>query len=206
MKNELVPPEIKGKNVDLEESVTLDTTEEASLAFKRAYNRLLNPAIWHTLAGPSSAEFILTNDHAEEQHRLAKKGDHFKIDIPGPASAKGDGYDWVTVETIEQIDNPGKDEESCGMKLRASGKPGEEGESAAHFFKEDATSSFVIHRKGNKVTASYHGRNEVPNTDTGKTIDNIRNSMVAIGALAGLSELQWSSIIKGFLSNDVSDL
>ena len=92
------------------------------------------------------------------------------------------------------------------MKLRASGKPGEEGESAAHFFKEDATSSFVIHRKGNKVTASYHGRNEVPNTDTDKTIDNIRNSMVAMGALAGLSELQWSRIIKGFLSNDVTDL
>lgn len=202
MKSELIPPEIKGKNINLEKSVELDTNDEAVYVFKRACNRMLNPASWHKLCGSASAEFTLNNEKAEEEHRLAKKGDLFKIDIPGPGPSGGDGYDWVRVEFVEEIDNPGRDEESCGMKLRASQPPFNEGKDTAHFFKEDATSSFVISRVKNKVSASYHGRNEIPNTSTDNNADNIRNSMIAIGAFAGLSELQWSTLLKGFLENE----
>ncbi|MEO8763533.1 MAG: hypothetical protein ABI416_04560 [Ginsengibacter sp.] len=203
MENELVPPETKGKNTDLENSVELDTKEEAMFTFKKACNRMLNPAAWHNLCGPASAEFTLTGDKGGEEYRLAAKGDYFKIDIPGPGPSAGDGYDWVRVEFLEEIDNPGNDEESCGMKLRASAAPNTAGNDTAHFFNEDATSSFIIHRKGNKVTASYHGRNEAPNNATGKITDNIRNSMIAMGAFAFLSELQWSALIKGFLTNEI---
>jgi hypothetical protein len=205
MKNEMIPPEIKGKNTNLENGVELDTKEAALFTFKRACNRMLNPAVWHKLCGPASAEFILSNNKAESAHRLARKGDLFKIDIPGPGPSAGAGYDWVRVEFVEEISNPGKDEESCGMKLRAAAPPFKKEKDTAHFFKEGATSSFIIHRKKNKVTASYHGRNEIPNTSTDKTIDNIRNSIIAIGAFAGLSELQWSGLIKSFLEKEIDE-
>ncbi|MEO5889966.1 MAG: hypothetical protein ABIQ31_06905 [Ferruginibacter sp.] len=203
MQDKLIPPEIKGKNTDLETSVELETIGEAMDTFKRAHKRMLNPPLWHKLCGPASAEFILTGETDVEEHRLAKKGDHFRIDIPGPGPSAGGGYDWVKLESVEDDANPGTDEESCGIKLRAAARPGEEDNGTAHFFNAEATSSFIIQRKGKKVTASYHGRNEIPNTDTTKTSDKIRNSVVAMGAYAFLSELQWSALIKGFLEKEI---
>jgi hypothetical protein len=205
MHNELIPPEIKGKNINLESTVELASAEEAQYSFQRARNRMLNPDIWHRMAGRGSAEFVLTNRNAEEEHRLARKGDLLKIDIPGPGPSAGDGYDWVTVESIEEINNPGNDEESCGMKLKATSPPAGFANETAHFFDEGASSSFIVHRKGNKVTASYHGRNEVPNTAASNVKDKVRNVLVSIGAMAGISELQWKALIKGFLEKETDE-
>ena len=203
MENELIPPEIKGKNIDLENSKEAATKEAAIAVFETARKRMLNPGLWQKISGPGSAAFVLMNDKGVEENRPAKKGDHIRIDIPGPGPATGDGYDWVRVEFIEEIDNPGYNEASCGIKLRASSPPGGSTNKTAHFFKDDATSSFIIHRNGNKVTGSYHGRNEIPNTSTNKITDNIRNTMVAMGAIAGFSELQWMALIKGFVDGVV---
>lgn len=200
----MIPPETKGKNVNLEQSMDAGTKEAATAAYQKACERMLNPAVWHKLCGPASAKFVLTTDTGDETRGAAKKGDYFKIDIPGPGSSEGDGYDWVTVEFIEEINNPGHDEDLYGMKLRASSNPSKEGAETAHFFTDEATSSFIIHRKGIKVTASYHGRNEVPNISTGKATDNVRNSLVALGAFAQLSEVQWTALIKGFLENEAT--
>lgn len=203
MENELIPAALQGKNTNLESTVVLQDHDEAELAFTRAYNRLLNPAVWHKLCGPASAEFMLMNDHAKEENRLAREGDYFRIDIPGPGPVKGEGYDWVRVELIEERQYPAEDEERAGMKLRAAAPPDKKENQAAHFFDAGATSSFLLSRKGNKITASYHGRNEVPNTATESTADNLRNSLVAMGAIAGLSEMQWSALIKGFLEKEI---
>ena len=202
MENEMVPPEIKGKNTDLERCFEAATVEAAISIYKMASERMLDPFCWHKLCGPASAEFALMDEKGEPIDGPAKRGDHLRIDIPGPGTATGGGYDWVRVEFIEEISNPAKDEESCGMKVRAASAPGKEQKDTAHFFKTDATSSFIVHRSQNRVTASYHGRNEIPNTSTGNTADNIRNTMVAMGAIAGFSEVQWSTLTKGFLKNE----
>ncbi|MEO6732537.1 MAG: hypothetical protein ABIN01_15060 [Ferruginibacter sp.] len=205
MENEIIPPEIKGKNTNLDKSIVLDTKDEAVNAFKRAYKRMLNPGIWHKLSGAISAQFTLTGEDATEEERLAQEGDYFKIDLPGPGPATGDGYDWVRVELLKDHTDHEIDEESIGMKLRACSPPGKDTDDTAHFFKDDATSSFIIRRTGTKVTASYFGRNEIPNTDTNKATDNIRNTMVAMGAIAGLSELQWSALLEGFLEEEIGE-
>jgi hypothetical protein len=49
------------------------------------------------------------------------------------------------------------------------------------------------------VTAHYFGRNEEPNTEGLGLTDKIRNVVVAGGALAGMSELQWTALLKGLL-------
>ncbi len=177
--NLLIPDNRKGKQSDFSHSVNLPSREQALDTFKRAYKRMLNPGIWHKLVGRASAEFLLMGKKGNEAHRLAQVGDYFRIDIPGPGPSEGDGYDWVKVELVENKANPSGEEEIVGMKLRSCQNPLRSDKDAAHFFKSDASSSFLIVRKGNTVIASYHGRNEIPNTATGHIMDNVRNALVS---------------------------
>lgn len=197
----LVPENVKGKSVDLEESVLEKNTENAENTFNRACTRLLNPPIWHELAGTFSAEFELNDEGAKYPERLAGVNDYFKITIPGPGNNAGDGYDWVKVEAIEENTLPGA-EASFAMRVRASPSPSHAEKGTAHFFKEDATSTFIVRRTGNEITVSYHGRNELPNTE-GDLTDKIRNTIVASGAALGLSELHWKALLKGLLAKEI---
>ena len=201
--NDLIPHNKTGKPVDLEESITLPGKEDAIDAYKRACKRLLNVNIWHKLSGFASADFLLKNEEGIASHGLAEVGDYFQIDIPGPGPASGDGYDWVKVEAIEKRSDPASEEESMGMMLRPSENPNKKGSDTSHFFTTEATSTFIIHRKENVVSVSYHGRNEVLNTATEKLTDKIRNSIIGMVAMLGISELQWNSLIKSFLEREV---
>ena len=89
------------------------------------------------------------------------------------------------------------------VETRPCGTPGSATYGTAHFFRSDATSTFIIERNGSRVTAFYHGRNELPNTATPNLSDNIRNGLVAAGAIMSLSEIQWSALSKGFLTKEI---
>ena len=200
--NDLIPLNTKGKPSDLEFPVTLATRAEAIDTYRRACKRLLNPPIWHELAGWATANFSLVEQNGQEIPRLIRLGDYIRIDIPGPGPASGDGYDWVKVVMLEDHSEPEAEDEWVGMKVQPSTGPGKAGD-PAHFFDVHASSTFIIERNGNTVTAFYHGRNEVPNTATEKISDNIRNAIVAAGAIIGLSEAQWSALSRGFLSAEI---
>jgi hypothetical protein len=195
----LIPEPIKGKQTDLKETVTLASKEDAVQTYKQACEKMLNPSLWHPLAGKLSAIFTVTDHNGEPVNELAGKGRYLQIDIPGPGPKAGQGFDWVQIELIVNESNPEAAEEYAGMKVRACSHPKIVSTDTAHFFQDQATSSFVIERKGNTVNACYYGRNEIPNTETGNTLDKIRNSLVASGAMAGLSEAQWSALLKAFL-------
>jgi hypothetical protein len=203
MVNELVPQNLKGKPSDLECSVTLVSRAKAVNCFKRAGKRLLNPPIWHELAGWASAEFKLFGAKGGEQHRLAREGDYFQIDIPGPRPVPGDGFDWICVEKIADHSGHAAETEWIGMKVHPCANPDNFSSESVHFFRSVASSSFIIERTGNKVTAHYHGRNELPNNQTNETRDNVRNSIVDAGAGLILSKAQWSTLIKGLLLQDI---
>jgi hypothetical protein len=199
----IIPENVSGKAVDVEHSVMLPNIEEAKNTFKRAYKRLLNVSLWHEIAGAVSADFVLTDDSGNEVHRLAEEGDYLKIDIPGPGLKTGEGYDWVQVEKI--VDNSGPDnlQESIAMRVCAAKNPQTDEDATAHFFKDGATSTFIIEREDLKVTATYYGRNEAVNTETGKTIDNLRNTVVGGAALAAGSKLQWDALMKKLLEPEI---
>src|ERR1700727_1901935 len=91
----LIPENTIGKPNDITYSITADSTETAVDIFKRAYMRLLNVALWHQLCGFASATFALVGRTGGEVYRLAEIGDYIRIDIPGPGSITGNGYDWV---------------------------------------------------------------------------------------------------------------
>ena len=200
-KPSIVPANFEGKSVDLEESVIENNPEDAENTFNRACTRLLNPRIWHQLAGSLSAEFELQSPAAENADRLARLNDYIMINIPAPGNSAGDGYDWVKIDALEENTIPDA-ASSFAIRLRSSANPAHLEKGTAHFFTSDATSTFIVKRTGNKVFASYHGRNEVPNTH-GDVTDKIRNTVVASGAALGLSELHWKALLRGLLEKEI---
>lgn len=199
----IIPQNNVGKQTDFEHSVTLADLEQARDTFKRAYKRLLNVPVWHELCGAASAEFELTDANGNPAHRLAEAGDHFKIDIVGPGTKAGNGYDWAVVKKIIDNSAPDSENESFALQVSAAKNPQSASGETAHFFTDEATSTFIVERSGNIVTATYAGRNESANNDTGEKIDNLRNSVIAGLALAAGSKLQWDALLKGLLEPEI---
>jgi hypothetical protein len=192
----LIPGQEKGKSVDLREELVAADEEMARQVFKQAVDRLCRPASWHEVAGVLSGIFTVEKKDAGEP---AEPGDHIRINIPGPGLREGDGDDWVRVKTIDR-DFDELSDESFGLLLEVSTNPHSPNPAISHFFGEGASSSLLITRKGKLVTAFYKGRNETINTENLALTDKIRNIVVAGGAIAGISELQWSALLKGLLT------
>ena len=184
----IIPKNEKGKAVDLQHSVTANSIDEAKEIFNLVCERLQHPGTWHELVGTLGATFTVKDIFKNTlQHPLAIN-DFIQIDLPAP------GTDWVKVYTIEKNVNKNADE-SFAITVVVSREPGSHKEGVDHFFDEGASSTFMARRKGKEVIASYHGRNETPNKD------KLRNTIVALGAMAGLSELQWKALLKGLLEH-----
>ena len=194
----MVPENTIGKTVDINHTVKLNK-EEAKTTYNVARERLLNPDCWRDLAGIGTAEFELISRN--EDFKQVQENDYLRINIPGPGSIAGDGYDWVIVEKIEE-NNFSETDKNIGLKLRASSNPHTDKTDTAHFFKKEATSTFIIKLKDDVVTAYYYGRNEVPNVEDVPILDKVRNTVVATGAAIGLSELQWNALLTGFLQKE----
>jgi len=197
--DEFVPVQQEGKALDLEHSLSTGTVAEAKALYQAACQHLLHPGNWHLLAGNGTAEFNLYTKAHDAAGEIAVN-DHLYIDIPLGGLLVAEEHDWVKVENIAQNVVPQADE-SMGITLRSCCNPLHPQEGTSHFFTGSATSTLVVKRTGNIVTAVYHGRNEKPNTTTGNLLDNTRNALVAISAMAGLSRLQWEALLKGLLGD-----
>jgi hypothetical protein len=193
----VIPENKTGKEVNLEVSWSAPSVDAAISTFERASFRLKNPAAWKTFAGKLSSDFELRNIYGPIS-RLAEVGDYIRVNLPLAAN----GGDWVRVEAIETEVDPASDE-SVAIRLRPSPAPASGEDHADHFFDSTATSTLMIRRSRNLLSASYHGRNETVNTKEGNLMENLRNSFVSLGAMLGYSELQWKSLLKGFLSEEI---
>jgi hypothetical protein len=193
----IVPEQHEGGATNTESVETFDTIEAARAFYQVVSNRLLNVNAWHDYAGKGTAAFQLTDEHGTEVVRTAQKGDHFKIDIPGPGSVTGEGYDWVQIEEIVEEHN--EDTDTIAIRVRPTSNPRNDKQDVAHFFTDDATSNFIVKREGTQVLAAVRGRNEKPNTKAEAIIDKARNTAVATGAITGFSNYQWKSLVTGLL-------
>lgn len=195
--NEIIPPQIVGSAVDAVEKRKFKTETEAQALFEKASKRLLSVNDWGKYAGISS--FQLMDAHGIRADRVAESGDFIRIDIPGPGTHVGMGYDWVRIEDIQFLSDG--DQKLWYINVRPCHHPMDKDGPTAHFFKDTATSTFVIRKSGLVVTAEEHGRNEVANTDEGNFLDKSRNFFVGIAAKIGLSYPQWKSLVKGLLED-----
>ena len=202
---ENIPEQHIGVESNTTHSLTAKNKEEAQDIYTRACERLLNINTWHKLSGTGSADFKLVEKDGNEVYRLAKENDYFKIDIPGPGSVTGQGYDWVKVEKIEEVSDTEQDRQQFSIRVRPSSNPTNIKDDVAHFLSDEATSTFIISRDKNIVTAGVFGRNETPNKNVEKIVDKIRNIIVGSGALAGASKIQWKSLVKGLLADEIPE-
>lgn len=196
-----IPENSKGRKTDTRSDITLPDSQSAKDCFQEAKKILLNVQAWHTIAGPGSAVFTLTDAAGREVQRELQPGDHFKINIPGPGSGSGEGDDWVKVETVDYQHLPEEDSEFLLLKVRPAANPRNEKKDTAHFFTGEANSYFLIKREGHSVSAEVHGRNELPNAEANSLGDKIRNTFVALGAFLGFSDAQWKSLTDGIINN-----
>ena len=188
-----IPEQYKGNKLNVEYTLIASSIKEAVAIFSESVKRMLHVNGWQEITNSALSRFQLTDDKGNDLHRSAKEGDLFKIDIPGPGNEVGEGFDWVRVEVIILKIN------RVAMRVRPVASPMHPKDGTAHFFTRDATSTFQIFRRGRIVTSGVYSRNEVPNTEASQVIDTVRNTAVAIGAIAGASRVQWESLVRGFV-------
>jgi hypothetical protein len=196
-----IPDQQTGDRSDIEEHLETSTPRQAHSTFVEASRRLLSINEWEGLSGPLSAAFILTDNEGTKLDRAPRPGDFIRINIPGPGTATGKGYDWVRIESIDDKPNPSGNEESLSIRVRPVASPTNDEGDVAHFFDDTATSTFMIERKNLRVVASVHGRNEQPNKEVERPVDKMRNTVVATIATAGVAARQWTMLTKGILKD-----
>ncbi len=78
---------------------------------------------WGKLCGALSSSFQLVDKlGGEEIDEAANAGLFIRIDIPGPGSNAGKGYDWVSIEQVEEI-RLGEHQQLFFIRARPSGHP-----------------------------------------------------------------------------------
>ncbi|MCF0057080.1 hypothetical protein [Dyadobacter sp. CY356] len=186
-----IPAQEDGSKINVESSVDVNSEEQAKALFQTAKSRLLDVNNWHDITGKMLAEFQLT-DSSGNQTTTLQEGTYFKIDIPGPGSNAGDGFDWVKVEKIDAYTTP--DIDSIGIRVRPASNPLSTNTDIAHFYSQDSTSTFTITREATKVTAGVYDRNTKTNKDSEQLPDQLRNAVVGIGGIITFSRIQWKSL------------
>lgn len=192
-----VPEQNEGVQKDFREIVDAKDKKSAMALFRESKKRLLDINNWDKLSGSFSAKFRLTDLYGKEIKRKAKTGDHIKISIPAPSPE--DEADWVTNESIEEKKDPEGETENFSLRVRPTNNPLKEKSDIAHFLSEDATSNFIIHRHDTKVLAGIYGRNEKPNFKSSTFPAKVRNTIVALGAILGIADFQWTKLLLGII-------
>jgi hypothetical protein len=194
----IIPSHGDGFIITAETEVKLDAEKAAEKLFHVAKGRLLDVNNWHGIAGEQLAHFQLTDDSGIEVPGPARKGLFFRVDIPGPGSKEGDGFDWVEIEEMEQFSSVDKD--GIALRVRPASNPATNGNETAHFYSRDSTSTFTVVRNGNIVSAVIYDINTKANKESGNVIDKIRNAVVGTAAILSFSKLQWKNLTNGLLA------
>lgn len=197
-----IPAQQEGEHTDIIHFVDCDTQEQAHQLFLLAKNRLKDISNWHKISGPGSSKFSITDAQGNEDYKVAEKGDHFYINLPAPGSIAGDGLEWVRIENIEEVEDAKAENEYITITVRPVANPRHPDKATAHFFSHTSTSTFIVERYLNHVSAAVHGRNEVPNNHDTNLYDTVRNTIIALSARVGLSGPQWKKLVTGLLKND----
>lgn len=187
----LVPQQHEGRPIDVEESVSLDSPEEANTFFENIAARMLSVNEWKEIAGSISADFKLTDSQRREIDGGAEEGYLIRIDIPGPGPKEGDGYDWVEIEKINATSDGSK--RTVSMRVRPT---------IAHFYSSESTSTFTVTLDGHKVTVGIYDRNTKPNTSADNLQDKVRDTAVGAAAVTAFSKLQWANLAKGLVERE----
>ncbi|SEH29739.1 hypothetical protein [Chryseobacterium culicis] len=193
-----IPPQKKGGFHNTESIKKFDNPEMTAQEFVILKNRLYSVNQWKDFCGEGFADFKLYDSSGNYVDRIPVKGDFIRIDIPGPGTLEA-GFDWVKITDISD-DHTKEDEfENISMTCRPSKEPAKSGKRyTAHFYSSGATSTFMISRGNTYIKAAVYGRNETANLDA-NFLDTIRNVVIALGGMIGISKIQWKRLTDALL-------
>jgi hypothetical protein len=194
----IAPPQYSGKEIRSEATIQLNSQSEAKTFFETAKQRLLDVNNWNKIAGVITAQFRVIDERGNEVTRMVNRNDYLRINIPGPGSKEGEGYDWVQVEELKEINEPSF--QSVGFRVRPCSNPFSDKNETAHFYSQDATSSFIVSRDNTQITSLIIDRNLQPNTDSTSLVDKVRDVVIGVSAIAGLSKIQWQGLADGLVA------
>ena len=196
----IIPEQFKGQELEVEAIQALNDETAAQTLYDMARRKLLDVNNWKKIAGAITAQFQIIDEKGKEVAREVKKGDYLRINIPGPGSKEGDGYDWVLVEELKEINNGSL--QSVGFRVRPNENPFSEKNETAHFYSKEATSSFIVTRENANVFSWIVDRNLLPNTESESLVDKVRDVVVGVSAIAGFSKVQWQGLADGLIKNE----
>lgn len=192
-----VPENVDGKIIDAENFRDLPDAGSAKAVYETARERLLDVNKWNDISSGLLADFQLSDQSGAAVSGPAQQGFYFRIDIPGPGSDAGDGYDWVFIEKIEEYE--AEDVQSIAVRVRPAANPVGDNMQTAHFYTSEATSTFTVTREKLRVTAAVYDRNIKVNQDSEQLLDRVRNILVgSVGRLA-FSRVQWEDLAAAWL-------
>jgi hypothetical protein len=196
---QIVPEQVTGSKTGATSKVKAPSIRAAIAWFNEAKLRLLDVNNWHAITGGKGAEFYLTDENGNPlPDGKAAVGNLIKIALPAPGNETGDGYDWVRIEAFEQHTDATGFEDVFGFRVRPVSNPQSRSDRSAHFYTSDATSSFLVVRRGITLYAMERGRNEKPNP-SGGFLNKVRNAVIAVAAMLGLSKPQWKLLTGAIL-------
>lgn len=194
-----IPLQKKGGFHDTESIKKYDNLEKTISQYTILKERFLEVNKWKSYCGEGFADFRLHDSLGNYVDRLPKVGDFIRIDIPGPGGFEAKGYDWVEIIEISENYINKNELENLLIICRPSTIPrNKKSNHIAHFYSNEATSSFMISRTENIIKAAVYGRNESPNWNA-NFLDKIRNFSIAIGGMFGVSKIQWKRLSDKFL-------
>lgn len=193
----IVPPQYTGTAIETDAVLHLKDIAAAKAFYQVAKSRLLQVNRWHRLAGMVSAVFQLTDAKGNAADREVARGDYLKIDIPGPGSSEGQGYDWVLVESLDEV--IAGENESTGFSVRPAANPLNKGSGTAHFYAPEATSNFIVMRREKDIIAWIVDHNLKPNDQADSLADRLRHAAVGTGAIGLFSKIQWQGLADGIV-------
>jgi len=197
--DELVPQQVTGSATGATSKLHAVSVRAALKTFAKARARLLDVNNWYNYCGKKGAEFQLTDHNGNPLSTSQPEiGNLIRIRLPAPSNDKGDGYDWVRIEQFESSSSSDNDEQVFGFRVRPVSNPKDRTNESAHFYTSEATSSFLVRRKGAIVFAMERGRNEKPNP-TGAFLNKLRNFFVAVAAMLGMAVPQWKMLTRAIL-------
>ncbi|WP_116126568.1 hypothetical protein [Lewinella sp. IMCC34183] len=195
MPHPYLSPRREGDHHDTVSMRCLD--QGGAAAYHRAVDRFYAVGSWHELNSALRTHFQLCDGGGKPVERRPRVGDTIRIDLAGPGSRSGGGYDWVAVTLLDSGEEPLP---FVAMSIVPCADPRSATTDVAHFYAAGAVNTFVLRRLGDCLLAEVHGRNEVPNVGTGPLVDRLRNEAIALAGRVGFSQVQWKDWTDGLVS------
>ena len=193
-----LPAQYTGKEIIVESRVeTADTATQRKL-LETAIMKLKDVNNWHRIMEQPFATFQLTDSNgADLTSGTPEPGMHFKIDIAGPGSSAGQGFDWVKI--VRATDFEHEDYTGSFITVQPSDNPTSSDNHTAHFYEASSSSTFLVFSDKSGVCSMVVDRNIAVNTDNGSVADSLRNTIFGGVGKAAFSKIQWKLLADALL-------